>query len=200
MSLSEAAKVLAVHASTLRLWADQGEIASQRTAGGHRRFKRADVETFAAVRRDSGPATGAQSGQLIAQNALGRTRMQMAEGRLKDEKWYGRLDEKRRQQFRDAGRRLLMALVRYLSDESPAALAEAGELGKAYNTLGVEARLPLSERVRVFLFFNEFLYQSVLDLYRSSGQRAAAQWATMHARVQRFSQATLMALVEAAER
>ncbi len=198
LTLSAAAALLGVHASTLRLWADQGDIASTRTAGGHRRFRRADVEAFAAVRREA-RTIGASTGQIIAENALGRARMQMAEGRLRNETWYLELDDARRARFRDAGRRLLGVLVRHLSGEDPAALHEGAELGRVYNRLGREANLPLHERVRVFLMFSGFLYQSVIDQYRSTGQRGASQWATLHARTQGLTNAALLALIADAE-
>ncbi|HRE29869.1 MAG TPA: helix-turn-helix domain-containing protein [Anaerolineales bacterium] len=198
LTLSAAAALLGVHASTLRLWADQGEIASTRTAGGHRRFRRSEIDAFAAARRDVRPA-GANSGQIVAEAALGRARMQMAEGRLRDEPWYKDLDEARRALFRDAGRQLLVVLVRFLSEEDPEALTQAAELGRVYNRLGLEARLSLADRVRVFLFFNAFLYQSVIDQYRSAGQRGAGQWAALHGRTLEFTNAVLLALVADAE-
>ncbi len=198
LTLSAAAALLGVHASTLRLWADHGEVASTRTAGGHRRFRHDDIEAFAAARREVRP-TGVSTSQTIAENALGRARMQMAEGRLRGESWYQALDDPKRALFRDAGRQLLGVLVRYLSDEDPDALTEAAELGRVYNRLGLEARLGVADRVRVFLLFNGFLYQSVIDQYRSAGQRGAAQWAALHARTQAFTNAVLLALVSDAE-
>lgn len=198
LTLSAAAALLGVHPSTLRLWADQGEVASARTAGGHRRFRRTDVEAFVAARREARPES-AHTGQVIAENALGHARMQMAEGRLRDQPWYLGLDDARRAQFRDAGRRLLKSLVQYLGEEEDNALEEAAELGRLYNRLGLRSHLSLAERVRVFLMFNGSLYQSMIDHYRSVGQRGAGQWATLHARIQDFSNAVLLALVTDAE-
>jgi excisionase family DNA binding protein len=192
LNLSEAAEILGVHPSTVRLWADKGEIPTHRTAGGHRRFRRPEIETWAAARRDARQPAG----QMIVQNALGRTRMQMAEGRLKDEGWYGRLDEVRRQAFRDSGRRLLGALMRHLADDA-AALLEAKALGAEYERLGRAAGLSLAETVRMFHYFADFLYESVLDVYQASGMRAAREWAQMHRRVTHFTNAVLLALVEA---
>ncbi len=125
--------------------------------------------------------------------------MQMAEGRLRDQPWYQSLDEARRAQFRDAGRRLLKSLVQYLSEEDDEALEEAAELGRLYNRLGVRSHLALAERVRVFLMFNGSLYQSMIDYYRSMGQRGAGQWAALHARMQDYSNAVLLALVSDSE-
>ena len=47
LSSAEAAKVLGVHAASLKRWSDQGRINCVRTPGGHRRFLRSDVERFA---------------------------------------------------------------------------------------------------------------------------------------------------------
>ena len=76
---------------------------------------------------------------------------------------------------------------------------DAAELGRLYNHLGLRSHLSLAERVRVFLMFNGSLYQSMIDHYRSTGQRGAGQWATLHARVQDFSNTVLLALVSDAE-
>lgn len=192
LNLSEAAEILGVHPSTVRLWADKGEIPAHRTAGGHRRFRRVEIETWASARREARQPVG----HVIVQNALGRTRLQMAEGRLRDQAWYARLDEARRLEFRESGRRLLGALMRYLGDDE-AALAEAAALGHEYQRLGQSAGLSLGETVRLFQFFADFLYDSVLDVYQASGLRAAREWAQMHRRVTAFTNAVLVGLVDA---
>ncbi len=205
LNLSQAAEILGVHPSTLRAWADKGDIPAHRTPGKHRRFRRAEIETWAAARRD---AKTSFSGQLIIQNALGRTRLQMAEGRLNALPWYQRLDENRKREFREAGRRLLAGLMRYLDSAAPpaddpaqgdGALAEAQAVGREYARLGHSAQMALSEIIALYLFFRDFLYDSVVDVYQASGQRAPRAWAEMHRRITRFTNAVLLALVEAVE-
>lgn len=194
LSLSQVAQLLGVHSSTVRLWADKGDLPAHRTAGKHRRFRRAEVEAWAAARREAQPPAG----QMIVQAALGRTRLQMTEGRLKDQNWYAKLDEARRAEFREAGRRLLSALLRYLNEEEPeAATAAAQAVGRDYARLGRAAGLTLAETVRLFQFFDDFLYDSVVDVYQAQGRRAAREWATMHRRVTAFTKAVMLALVEA---
>ena len=195
LGLSDAAALLGVHPSTLRLWADRGDLPAHRTPGNHRRFRRADIENWAAARREAHPTAG----ELVVQQALGRTRMQMAEGRLRDTGWYARLDEARKREFREAGRRLLGLLMRYLGEEGQAALEEGRVIGHDYERLGREAGLSLAEKVSVFLYFRDFLYDSVIDVYQASGQRAAREWAHMHRRIASFTNAVLLALVEAHE-
>ena len=57
----------------------------------------------------------------------------------------------------------------------------------------------MAETVGVFLYFRDFLYDSVIDVYQASGQRAAREWAAMHHRIAAFTNAILLALVAAHE-
>jgi hypothetical protein len=86
--------------------------------------------------------------------------------------------------------------MRHLADDA-AALLEAKALGAEYERLGRAAGLSLAETVRMFHYFADFLYESVLDVYQASGMRAAREWAQMHRRVTHFTNAVLLALVEA---
>jgi excisionase family DNA binding protein len=197
LSLTEAAELLGVHPTTLRMWADKGDLPTHRTPGKHRRFRRADIETWGAARREAQTSPG----QLIIQHAMGRVRMQMAEGELNKTAWYPRLDELRRREFRDSSRQLLGALMRYLGPDGqdPALLEEAKQIGQSYDRMGRAAGLSLSEKVSVFFYFRDFLYDSVIDVYQASGQRAAREWAHFHRRITSFTNAILVALIEAHE-
>ena len=44
LSMRQAAEMLGMHPATVRLWADRNELPSRRTTGGHRRFRRSDIE------------------------------------------------------------------------------------------------------------------------------------------------------------
>lgn len=48
LSSSQAAEVLQVSVKTVYAWADSGALASVRTPGGHRRFRRSDVDALLA--------------------------------------------------------------------------------------------------------------------------------------------------------
>src|SRR5476649_1697833 len=62
LTLGQAATFLGVAHSTIRKWSDQGRVAAFYTPGGHRRFRRRDLEAF--VDR-SGPAGQRASGPLV---------------------------------------------------------------------------------------------------------------------------------------
>ena len=50
ISLKEAADIVGVHPSPIRLWSDKGILPVHRTPGGHRRFRRADASGFLAAK------------------------------------------------------------------------------------------------------------------------------------------------------
>ncbi|HEY8107346.1 MAG TPA: response regulator [Gaiellaceae bacterium] len=54
LTLGQAARFLGVAQSTLRKWADKGAVPGIRTHGGHRRFRRGDLQAFL-VRSAAGP-------------------------------------------------------------------------------------------------------------------------------------------------
>jgi excisionase family DNA binding protein len=61
MTLGQAAKFLGVAQSTIRKWSDSGRIPTFYTPGGHRRYRRGDLETFLLR---SGPGRG-QTGPSV---------------------------------------------------------------------------------------------------------------------------------------
>jgi len=60
LTLGQAARFLGVAQSTIRKWSDQGRVPAFYTPGGHRRFRRADLDAFLARsgpgRQPAGPA------------------------------------------------------------------------------------------------------------------------------------------------
>src|ERR687892_1363314 len=62
LTLGQAAKFLGVAQSTIRKWSDQGRVPAFYTPGGHRRYRRADLEAFL---ERSGPGAREQAGPRI---------------------------------------------------------------------------------------------------------------------------------------
>ena len=193
LSLSQAAEYLGVHPSTVRTWADKGELPSHRTPGGHRRFRQADLELWTSANR-SGQSP---EGQLLLESAIGRARLQVAEGRLASQPWHGRLDEGARTALRDMGRRLMRQLVAYLGPEPELALAEGRLIGREYASMGRSARLSLTETARAFLFFRDLIAESVYEVYEMAGVRTSHAWGEMNRKVATFANEVLLALLEA---
>jgi excisionase family DNA binding protein len=163
LSLSEAAELLGVHPSTVRSWADEGKLPVQRTHGGHRRFRRADVELWDQSQR----LQPSDSADLIIQNAVGRTRLQVGAGELEAEAWFRKLDEEARDQYRRSGRALLQGMNSYLATEGATAEKQARATGVEYAAIGRRCGLSRLEATQAFLFFRGMLLESLISVYES---------------------------------
>jgi excisionase family DNA binding protein len=62
LTLGQAAKYLGVAQSTIRKWSDQGRVPAFYTPGGHRRYRRPDLDNFL---NRSGPGGSSQQGPVI---------------------------------------------------------------------------------------------------------------------------------------
>jgi excisionase family DNA binding protein len=62
LTLGQAARFLGVAQSTIRKWSDQGRVPAFYTPGGHRRYRRSDLESFL---DRSGPGGRPKSGPLV---------------------------------------------------------------------------------------------------------------------------------------
>ena len=170
LSLHRASQVLGVHPATLRVWADKGKIKSIRTAGGHRRFALKDLQAMATGQ--SVPEIA--NAEVLVHSALGRARMEVADGGLQAQAWYGRIDEQARAQHRAMGRKLLGLILHYLNAAADPAqagriLAEAGRLGGEYGSAAQSEGLSLADAMRAFLYFRDSLLESVVQLRVISG-------------------------------
>lgn len=195
VSLRRAADMLGVHPATVRNWADRGELASRRTPGGHRRFRRSDLEYLAKTRHpdEIQPAEV----QIIIQNALGRTRMEVGDGTLDNVPWYNAMSAQTRAEMRTYGRTLLDALRKFLADDAPdEGLAEAIRLGKEYAIALIKDGLTLPQALRGFFHFSELVYDSILSWSEVSTPHSTSEWATIVRPVQNFMNVMLLSLVE----
>ena len=62
LTLGQAAKYLGVAQSTIRKWSDQGRVPAFYTPGGHRRYRRRDLDAFL---DHSGPGGGRAAGPVV---------------------------------------------------------------------------------------------------------------------------------------
>src|SRR3954468_17221528 len=62
LTLGQAARFLGVAQSTIRKWSDQGRVPAFYTPGGHRRYRRSDLDVFL---ERSGPGSNEVSGPRV---------------------------------------------------------------------------------------------------------------------------------------
>jgi|SRR5579859_1750866 len=172
LGLGRAARVLGVHPITLRRWADQGEIAVMLTPGGHRRFALADLQRFAAERKQLRVTTGLE--QSWAEQALQHTRREL--GGRRTEPWLAAFGEADRQSNRALGQRLLGVMLRYvsLSDGGDELLDEAVTIGGAYAQHALVLGLSLVEALQAMLFFRDTLVEAAVQLPEAARLRPEA--------------------------
>lgn len=200
LSLSEAADMLGMHPATVRLWADRNELPARRTSGGHRRFRRADIEArlHQDAERKSHPAA-----QLLVQSVLGRVRFAFTDGTLNTLSWYQHFDDSAREAYRLLGRRVLELLLRALTDgTSPEELhSEAVRLGIEYGSITRNSHVPVADAVRAFLYFRSLVDESLLQLAEVQGVRDHQDlpWAESLYSIQALTNEILPALIEAAQ-
>ncbi len=175
LTLSEAAELLNVHPTTLRRWANSGDIPTLVTPGGHRRFAATDLARFARERsalRNVNSLTG-----LWATKALAYTR-QDAMARRK-ESWLIYFDEEARNRNRMLGQQLMGLTLQYLSSESSeetstAILEEAKRIGRQYAENARSQGLPLRATLEASIFFRDSLIETALQLPESANIRPEA--------------------------
>lgn len=194
LNLSEVAEILGVHPSTVRNWSDQGTLPVHRTQGGHRRFRRGEVELWMQSQREEGDNESQR--RLVIQNALKRTRMRISEGLLESEGWYQKLDESAREQYRRSGRSLLQGLLGYLASDGEGASAEARALGYEYASRGWRHGLSNSEAIRAFMFFRNLLMDSMLSVYEAAAVSSPHAWSDMFRRLGAFTDEIQLTLLE----
>lgn len=192
LSLSQAAKQLGVHPSTVRAWADLGYLPTQRTKGGHRRFLSSDVYARMHTRYEK-PAPEATS---IYANVLSNTRVQISESHLETEKWYKKMNEEARQQYRLSGRSLVQGLIGYLTSNGEGLEAEARSLGYEYASRGQRVGLTSVEAAHAFQFFRTSVMDAILTAYENAGVHAPQVWADLFRKMNSFSDLIIITLLD----
>jgi excisionase family DNA binding protein len=200
LSLRQVAEMLGMHPATVRLWADRNELPSRRTNGGHRRFRRADIEARLHQEQERKPHPAAQ---ILIQSVLGRVRFAFTDGTLNGLPWYQHFNDAAREAYRLLGRRLLELLLRALTDGnvSDELRREAIQLGTEYGSITSTSHVPVADAVRAFLYFRNIVDESVLQLAEVRGTRDTQDlpWAESLRQIQALTNELLPALIEAAQ-
>ena len=159
LSLRDACRLLDVSNTTLRQWADNGYLRVYRTPGGHRRFLRDDVESFANA---SEQAQEQGREDAIEDSALRKIRRSLSRNDVVKQSWYQSVEEEGKDRMRLFGRRLLSLLLQ----ESGARrrrqelLEEAHMLGREYGTEMSERGVSLKDTIEAFVFFRTMVLDS----------------------------------------
>lgn len=206
LSLRQVADMLGMHPATVRLWADRNELPSRRTNGGHRRFRRADIEAHLRQEAERKPHPAAQ---LLVQSILGRVRFAFTDGTLNTLSWYQHFNDAARDAYRRLGRQTLELLLRVLTETkiNEDLRHEAVMLGTEYGSVTCQSCVSVADAVRAFLYFRNIVDESVLQLAEVRGNRDSRDsrdhqdipWAESLRQIQALTNEILPALIEAAQ-
>lgn len=156
LSLKEASEFLGVHFSTLRKWADDGEIRVFRTPGGHRRFSTGDLRRFL-EQRVAHPPTSDESTFLDV--AVDRVRAEMQRMPQDHMGWLQSLPDAARDLSRQRGRQLFALAIAYVLKpaQRDRVLDDGRRLGFAYGQDAAQSQIGLMETGRAVQFFRSQL-------------------------------------------
>jgi len=160
LTLKEASAFLGVHFTTLRGWADRGEIPVFRTPGGHRRFSLDDLRRFLGERAGSYPAPDTYA---LVTTAVERVRAELRRSQPTPQRWQYSLDPAVDQARRERGRALFALAISFvMKPQQRSHLLDSGrQLGWEYGHEAALSGVTLAETGRAVQFFRSQLVDTV---------------------------------------
>lgn len=158
LTLKDASDFLGVHFTTLRTWADNGEIPVFRTPGGHRRFSLSDLRRFLESRVEQEEQV--DPGALV-DAAIVRVRKEMERRPEQEMRWISNLSQETRAMNRERGRQLFALAIAYVlkPNQRESILMDGRNLGWEYGREAASNRVNLAETGRAVQFFRTQLVQ-----------------------------------------
>ena len=170
VSLGRASRLLGVSHSTVRRWADGGELRSYRTSGGHRRILEEDVRQFMAQHSQ---ASGSIDTDRISELAVGRVKRRLSRRRQsRDMEAFAGLDRATRERLRFIGRQLVDLFARFVSSRTRPErfIDDARGIGGEYGRTLVAAGVTLTDAVMTFNALRHSLEETAAQLAAEAQQ------------------------------
>jgi excisionase family DNA binding protein len=195
LSVHEVGDLLGVSPSTVRRWAETGRVPVERTAGGHRRFRRATILTLMG---DASSSSLTPPSVPLAVTIVDRSA-------LDGQPWHLKLCAAPvAVRMRGLGQRLLGLLLQHVDShqtESPFS-REARAIGSQYGAEACRAAINLTDATHAFLFFRSACSQWVIPSPPPTVSTESYEWTTLaalHARIDAFMSAVLLGVVSGYE-
>lgn len=201
LSLSDASELIGVHPSTLRRWADTDTIPCTRTPGGHRRFRRLDLERYLESKDESESYRASpQSGTALA-GAPEKDDEISIQAMMRREWHAPYVEAEMVERMRELGQRLLGLLIQYLTrqEEDERFLKEGREIGYDYGHESYAANIELLDAVEAFLYFRSNFSQTASQMPATAKLTDGQESMRLHRRINRFMNAILLGLITAYE-
>jgi excisionase family DNA binding protein len=195
LSIRQAGRFLGVHITTVREWADTGVLPSYRTAGGHRRFSRDELQKFLDQQRES-PKNETNPTARVLTRVREELRTHPHSDWLKDATAH--LNEQERARQREFGQRLLGCVVAFVEEPDQRArfLDEGRRVARKYGHSLIKSGLTAGRAARATIHFRQLVLKAVLDTHLGS-RTGDEEDARLFQRISAFLDEILLAIVEA---
>ncbi len=168
VTLGAASQLLGVSESTIRRWADAGEVRSYRTSGGHRRILESDLHQIVA----QAAAAPGRDADRISDIALGRVKRRLSRGRQNHTMVsLEGLSDEGRSRLRLMGRQMVDLFARYISSGSRGDRfrEDARTIGHEYGRMLVESGIGLTAAVTTFNQLRRSLEETASQIATEAG-------------------------------
>lgn len=168
LTLGAASELLGVSESTIRRWADAGDIRSFRTRGGHRRILEGDLRQIVT----NMPAAPSRDTDRVSDIALTRVKRRMTRGRQSQAMAsFQGLDEQTRDRMRMLGRQLVDLFARYITSDTRRErfIDDARTIGREYGRTLVSSGVGLTSAVITFNSLRRSLDETASQIAMESG-------------------------------
>lgn len=168
LNLGEASAMLGVSESTIRRWADSGEIRSFRTSGGHRRILEEDLHRIIG---SLGPVSPAQDQEHISNIAIGRVKRRLSRGRGGHAALFDQFSPEVRDRLRLMGRQMvdLFAKVIVGGSRKERFVEDARAMGREYGRMLVGSGIGLRAAVATFNSLRRSMEETASQIAGESG-------------------------------
>ncbi|MGI8926108.1 MAG: helix-turn-helix domain-containing protein [Tepidiformaceae bacterium] len=167
LTLGAARELLGVSESTIRRWADAGDVRSYKTPGGHRRVAEGDLRNIVAR-----PATPSRDTDRISDIALGRVKRRLSRGRQTHSMAvFEGLTDEARDRLRLMGRQLVDLFARYIASGSKKErfAEDARTIGREYGRTLVGCGVGLTTAVVTFNSLRRSLEETASQIATEAG-------------------------------
>jgi len=168
VTLGAASQLLGVSESTIRRWADAGEVRSYRTSGGHRRILESDLHQIVA----QAAATPGRDADRISDIALGRVKRRLSRGRQTHSMvMLQGLSDEGRSRLRLMGRQMVDLFARYIASGSRGERfrEDARTIGHEYGRMLVSSEIGLTTAVATFNQLRRSLEETASQIATEAG-------------------------------
>lgn len=168
LTLGAASALLGVSESTVRRWADAGEVRSYRTSGGHRRVLEDDLRQIISAAASS----PSHDSERISDIAIGRVKRQLVRGEERTHMAvFGDFSEDVRDRLRLMGRQLVDLFARYIASETKGErfTEDARTIGREYGRTLVASNVRLTTAVVTFNSMRGTLEETAAQIAAEAG-------------------------------